>query len=136
MAQVAIKGNNFLFSTKTEGYYFVVVFNSPFGNNRIIRKLLGWTWTLLVWFIADETDECWRSKHLLTYCEVSTYSPKSKLALTYLNFRDEMQKRPESKTIAGLSKSLQTILLAGALVPIYMLQESYTTNALHTLYQP
>jgi hypothetical protein len=26
-----------------------------------------------------------------------------------------MQKRPESKTIAGLSKSLQTILLAGGL---------------------
>jgi hypothetical protein len=47
-----------------------------------------------------------------------------------------MQKRPESKTIAGLFKSLQTILLAGGLVPIYTLQESYTTNALPTLYQP
>jgi hypothetical protein len=33
MAQVAIKGNNFLFSTKVEGYYFVVVVNSLLGNN-------------------------------------------------------------------------------------------------------
>lgn len=57
MAQVAIKGNNFLFSTKVKGYYFVVVVNSPFGHNRGIRKLLGWTWTLLVWFLAEKLEE-------------------------------------------------------------------------------
>jgi hypothetical protein len=64
MAQVAIKGNNFMIPTKTEGYYFVVVLNSPFGHNRVIRKLLGWTWTLHVWFSAEKLEES---------LEVSTY---------------------------------------------------------------
>jgi hypothetical protein len=64
MAQVAIKGNNFLFPTKVKGYYFVVVVNSPLWNNGVIRKLLGWTWTLHVWFSAEKLEES---------LEVSTY---------------------------------------------------------------
>jgi len=71
--KLQLKATTNLIPTKTEGYYFVVVVNSPLGNNGVIRKLLGWTWTLHVWFSADETDECWRSKHLLTNIEVNTY---------------------------------------------------------------
>jgi hypothetical protein len=71
--KLQLKATTNLIPTKVEGYYFVVVVNSPFGHNRGIRKLLGWTALLVVWFSDDETDECWRSKYLLSNDEVNTY---------------------------------------------------------------
>ena len=62
--KLQLKATTNLIPTKVKGYYFVVVVNSPFGHNRVIRKLLGWTWTLHVWFSAEKLEES---------LEVSTY---------------------------------------------------------------